>query len=155
MIKNESGLIEVEIDGSNYEFEKWGAEMSLATLLKISKIAGKPLGLFLGSLMDKDNKSSMLDKNISPDLIASACDALVENLDEQSTMALIKKFSSEKILCDGKKVNFDSHYADRFSHLFKVVKTALEVQYGNFFEELLGIVQVQSPHKKQTIKNHK
>jgi hypothetical protein len=153
--KNESGLYEIEIDKKRYEFEKWGAEMSLATLIKISKIAGKPLGLFLGSMMSGES-DNVLDKKISPDLLSDACEALVSNMDETTTIALIKKLSSEKILCDGRKINFDMHYQDQLGHLFKVVKTALEVQYGNFFEELLGIVKIQAPIKKKSaITNHR
>ena len=154
MQKNDSGLFEETIDEETYEFEKWGAEMSLSTLIKISKIAGKPLGLFLGSFMGGDGP--ILDKQISPDLLANACEALVENMDEKISMELIKKFSSEKILCNGKKINFDNHYQDRLGHLFKVVKAALGVQYGDFFGELLGLVQAQVPmQKKNMIKNHK
>jgi hypothetical protein len=151
--KNETGLYEVEIDGKKYEFEKWGAESSLATLIKIAKIAGKPLGIFLGSAVSGNG----LKTEISPDLMASACEALVQNMDEQNCINLIKKLSSEKVLCDGRKINFDTHYEDQLSHLFRVVKASLEIQYGNFLQELLLIIGAQQFGKMQTSKitNHK
>ena len=152
MIKNESGLIEVEVDDKTYEFEKWGAEMSLTTLLKIAKIIGKPLGQLLGSVM---GGGKGLDAELNPDMLADAVEALVSSMDEKVTLELIKKLSSDKVLCSGKKVNFDTHYEGKLTHLFKVVKVALEVQYGDFFGEILGIVQVQAPKAKTRIANHK
>ena len=149
MHKNETGLIEVDIDGEKYEFEKWGAEASLTTLLKIAKIAGKPLGLFLGSAVSKGG----LDTEIRPDMLANACEALVQGMDETICLGLIKKLSSEKVLCDGKKINFDMHYQDKLGHLFDVVKASLEVQYGDFFGGFLGKIQALQP-KAPGIKNH-
>lgn len=145
MHKNDSGLIEVNIDDEKYEFEKWGAELSLATLMKISKIIGKPFGMLLGQIM-----SGGIDVNLSPDLLGDACEALVSNMDEAVAIALIKRLSAEKILCNGKKINFDIHYQDKLPHLFNVVKAALEVQYGNFLGELLGLIKVKDvlPTKK-------
>lgn len=129
-----SGLIEKEIDGIKYEFEKWGAEEALDTLLKISKVAGKSLGIALSSLTTTEE---------GPNFLALAFDALTGNMDEKLCMSLVKKLTSEKVFCQGAKIqSFSVHYQDRLMHMFKVAQAALEVQYGNFFEELLGIVGV-------------
>ena len=160
IVKNEeSGLYEVEIDGVTYSFEKWGAQNSLLTLIKISKIIGKPLGKIVGSAI---TGGEGLKTQVSPDMIADACQALLENLDEGPTMDLVKKLSSEKLLCDGKKVSFDTHYQDNLMHLFKVIRASLEVQYSDFLGALLGMVKTQGPlaakeiqPKAHAIKNHR
>jgi hypothetical protein len=141
-----AGLVEKQVDGSTYEFEKWGAEESLATLAKILKIVGKPLSQLVGSFGSEDGKK-LLDQEIDSNLLGSAIGSLMESMDEGSTLALIKKLSSEKVLCDGAKISFNLHYQDRLDHLFRVVKAALEVQYGNFLAALfanLGVRRTQS-----------
>ena len=137
MRKNESGLYEVEIDGLKYEFEKWGAEDSYDVLLDIAKICGKPLGLAVGALFGKGG----LDTDFNPDMIGTVMEALVQGIgDKAITKAITKKLTAEKCFCDGQKINFNSHYQDRLDHMFKVLLAALEVQYGNFFAALLGLL---------------
>ncbi len=141
--KNEGGLFEVQIDDATYEFEKWGAEEALSTLLKIAKIAGKPIGLAVGAIMggeEEKGTKGLLEKKISPDLLGLVFDSLTDKLDEGVVVSLIKKIGSEKVLCNGAKINFNKHYEDRLDHLLKVVAAGLEVQYGNFFGALLGLV---------------
>jgi hypothetical protein len=142
--KNAAGLYQVEVDGRQYEFEKWGAEESLSTLLKLSKIAGKPLAQAIAAI-GGDAISIDTKLHLDAGLLSTAISALMESMDEGTTVSLIKKLSSEKVLCDGAKISFNSHYQDRLDHLFKVVAAALEVQYGNFFGALLGLVGGKRP----------
>jgi len=138
--KNEAGLYQAEIDGSMYEFQKWGAEEATATLLKMTKIAGKPLGMAVAAIFDGDPREKKLKKQVPPDMIAQIFDAFSESMDEGVCMTLIKKFTSGgKVFCEGAPVkSFDQHYADKLLHMFNVLRAALEVQYGNFFAGLLG-----------------
>lgn len=151
--KNEEGRYAVDIDGASYSFEKYGAEESLETLLKIAKIAGKPLGLAISAFLgDKDEKEkSILEREMDPDLLATAFEALTTALDEKVVMALVKKFSSDRVLCNGAKIVFNTHYEDRLDLLFKVVKAALEVQYGNFFSALSGLIPVKRSKSVQNL----
>lgn len=139
-VKNdETGLWEVEVDGINYAFTKWGAEESLANLLKLSKLIGKPLGLAMGAFA-KEGDKSLFDKEINFDILSLAIDALMSNMDEAMCISLIKKLSSQGVLFgEGAKITFNTHYEDRLDHLFKVVYAGLEVQYGNFFNAMLGL----------------
>lgn len=153
----ESGLYDVEVDGLTYSFEKWGADASLDVLLELVKIIGRPLGAAVASLAGKQKDlgsevRSMIDKDFDPDLIGTVFEALTERMDKGIVKSLIKKFSSESVLCDGKKIVFNSHYQDRLPHLFKVVQAALEVQYGNFSDALLAALPVAP--KKPAITNH-
>lgn len=148
--KNEYGRYEVAVDGQTYSFEKWGAEEALKTLIKISKIAGKPIGLFLGVLLDKkEDGESLIDKELKSDMLAVAIESLTANLDEDVCVALIKKLTSDKVWCANKPINFNTHYEDKLDHMFKVVAAAVEVQYGNFFVALTALAP-KGPKKGPT-----
>lgn len=138
--KNDVGLWEIEIDGKKYEFEKWGADDSLDILLDIAKIVGKPLGAAFGAFVGEDGKVS-LDRNLDPNLVSLIFEALTERFDKGTVKPIIKKLCSDKVHCDGKQIrSFNEHYADDLLHMFRVTQAALEVQYGNFFGALFGIV---------------
>ena len=143
--KNPAGLFEVKIDGQHYEFEKWGAREATVTLFQLSKIVGKPLGYAMAAF-GKDASKGLLDQQINTDLVALAFETLTSNLDENKALELIEKFSAHTVYCNGAKINFDSHYQDRLDHCFKVVYAALEVQYGNFFAALRGLVGKPHPN---------
>lgn len=144
--KTDAGLYAETIDSLEYEFEKWGAEESLDTLLDIAKITGKPLGLAVGAFFKEGVEGEK--KEINPDAIGDIMEALVERLDKKTCMYLIKKLAADKVFCAGVKIkSFDLHYKDRLDHMFRVVKTALEVQYGSFFGALLGSAGISMPTK--------
>lgn len=149
-VKNESGLYEVIIDERKYEFEKWGAEDSTDTILDIAAIAGKPIGLGIATIFKKDDVEGKkgLDKAFDPDVVGMILESLSERVGTNKSIikALIKKLSSDKVLCDGAKIQFNTHYQDCLDHLFRVVRAALEVQYGNFFAAFLAL-QPGSPAK--------
>jgi hypothetical protein len=137
--KTESGLYAVDVDGSLYEFAKWGAEKAMDTFLDITGIIGKPLSALMAAI-----HASQVDgaesQAITIDTAAAIAEQLTSNIGthKKTCMAVIKRLTSgPEVFCDGKKVDFDTHYASRISHLFEVVRAAVEVQYGNFFEDAL------------------
>lgn len=160
--KNELGMYDVEVDGKTYSFEKWGADDSTDTMLDISAIVGKPLGMAIGSFFKKDKdaeeapakKKSFFDRDFDGDAIASVMEALTDNVAKNKVICkdLIKKFCSKNVLCDGAKINFNLHYEGRLVHMLKVVKAGVEVQYGNFFDELLDLAPIK--RVKGTIRDH-
>lgn len=150
-IKNDAGLWEIEIDAQRYEFQKWGAEESLSVLIKIAKIVGKPLGMAVGLMQTGEDKGKM---DLSPDLLGTVFDALAENFDEKTCIDVVKKLTAEKVMCEGQKIRFDTHYQDNLGHMMKVAQAALEVQYGNFFAALLAIAPFKKGAKALGIQNH-
>lgn len=134
--KNEAGLYEVDVDGKCYAFEKWGAEDSLDVLLDIAPIIGGPIGQALGSAFSKDGEG--LNTEVTAGILGQVLDGLMKNMRKDVVKPIVKKLCAEKVLCDGKKVSFNLHYQDDLIHLFKVMRAALEVQYGNFFDALQG-----------------
>jgi hypothetical protein len=148
-VKNpETGLYDIEIEGLQYSFQKWGADSSTDALLDLSGIVSKPLGAGVGALFGKKKDEAEGDaKPNQAESIGLIMEALLDRVSANKGIckALIKKFASENVLCDGKKISFDSHYTDRMPHLFKVVQAAVEVQFGNFFGEFLGSVGIKMP----------
>lgn len=132
----EDGLEKKEVDSHTYSFSKYGAKESLKVLTRLTRIIGEPLAIGMAAASGKKSGKSLLDTEIDPDIIGKAVRALVDRLDEDEVMGLIEKLTSVGVLCDGKKINFDVHYNGKLPHLFKVLWAAIEVQYGNFFDEL-------------------
>lgn len=131
MRKTDAGLWEIVVDGRAYEFEKWGAEESLDVLLDISAIVGGPLGAAVGKAFSPGGQG--IETDFSADMVGQIVDQLMKNLRKDVVKPLVRKLTADKVICDGRKVAFNTHYQDDLFHMFKVLKAALEVQYGGFF----------------------
>jgi hypothetical protein len=130
-------LVKREIDGHTYEFERFGAKKSLRTFAKITKLIGEPVLMAISSAKGKN----ILKSEIDPEILGKAIAAFTMRLDSDETMELIEELTArENVMCDGKKISFDSHYADREDHMMKVLATALEVQYRNFYRGIVGML---------------
>lgn len=153
--KNDQGLYEGEVDGKIYEFQKWGAERSAATLFAIAGIVADPLGQVAGDMLSKRdgvNFQDVLDLNLDGDMVSKAVKALFANMNERMAMGLLKKFCAEGVLCEGKKIDFNLHYQDRLDHMFKVLRLAVEVQYGNFFSAVTDLLRAWAPKKDPKVR---
>lgn len=126
--KNATGLWETIIDDHTYEFEKWGAEKATDVLLDLTAVLGQPLGAAAQMVKDKTTPGLAIEN------VAQLVGRLTSVVGEKKALCkhLIKTMATDG-LCNGKAVVFNSHYADRLEHMFKVVAVAFEVQYGNFF----------------------
>lgn len=145
MRKNEFGIYEVDVDGRRYEFEKWGAEESLDVLLDISSIIGGPLGAAIGQMFSGEKDKSVLEKEVNADMMTVAFESLAKNLKKDVVKPIFKKLCADKVLCEGKKINFNTHYQEDLMHMFRVAKAGLEVQYGNFLDAAQGLVGPKRP----------
>ncbi len=133
-------LAKKEIDGALYEFQQFGAKKATKMLVRIGRIAGKPISIF-GSQLAK-GKDAVESLN-SADMIAQIIGAFTEKLDENDVLDIIETFTAVDVLCDGKKIHsFDHHFQNRLDHMFRVLWAALEVQYGNFFGAITAILPV-------------
>lgn len=125
------------IDGEQYTFCLLPPRQSIRLLTRILKIIGPALG----GALSGSNVESIMDLDINPGVIVSQ---LCNRLDEGDVEYIIDMLLSQ-VLCSGKgdlsKV-FDQHFAGRLPHLLKVVGSALEVQYGDFFGGKLDIANL-------------
>ena len=148
--KNQYHLYEEVIDGKTFEFEKMGARQATKMLLKISKIVGKPLGMI--AALFADGKKS-LDKSFDPKIISHIVEALLENVDEEVTFYIIETLTAKTCKCERKEINYDQFYKDDLFLMTKVLKAALEVQFGSFFAgamSTVGIAAAPAPEHHQT-----
>lgn len=149
-------LAKIEIDNHTYEFSQFTTTESLRTLTKLTKILGEPMilaisSIFKGSkekLTAEDVKRSLLDREINTDVLAQAVRVLMEKMDEDEVIGLVKKLVTDRTSCDMKPINFDTHFMGELGHLVKVVKAALVVQYGNFFDAILSQLPVKKTEEK-------
>jgi len=74
--------------------------------------------------------------------ISQIINSLMSKLDEEEAVAIIEALC-QNVYFEGKALKeiFDSHFQGEYLRLAKVVKTALEVQYGNFFGGIAEILK--------------
>jgi len=133
VIKNDRGLYEVTLNteegDKTFTFQKWGAEEATDTLLDIISVVGESMGGLLSVLTgggaDQDVGSASLES-----LFRQLTLGLTRNKD--LTKRILKKLSSDRVLCNDVPVDFKAFYKDRLPLSFAVAKAQLEVQYGNF-----------------------
>lgn len=131
--KNERGLYEVTLSTDEgdkvFTFQKWGAEEATDTLLDIISVVGESMGGLLSVLTgggaDQDVGSASLET-----LFRQLTMGLTRNKD--LTKRILKKLSSDRVLCNDMPVDFKTFYKERLPLSFAVAKAHLEVQYGNF-----------------------
>jgi hypothetical protein len=136
--KTEQGTYEATIDGHAYEFAKWGAEAATDTLFDLALVLGKPLAQ-LGAAMKAGEKGGEKFA-LSVDVAGSIVEQLIAQMgtNKKLCMDIIRKMTAgDTVMCDGKRITFNTHYQDRLPHMFDVLRAALEVQFGNFFVDVL------------------
>jgi len=131
-----------EIEGHTYEFSQFGARESLKVLGKLTKIIGEPLTLGLSGVKGGGN---FLGREIDLTILGRAVGILGQHFDDEAISLIESLTSGDRVLCDGKKVDFLSHYEGKLDLMFKVLYAALEVQYGNFFKGLTALAPATPP----------
>jgi hypothetical protein len=130
------------VDGLTYEISKFSATKGVRMLTRLASLLGEPIGAFT---------EGGLDKKITGDMVSRAAKALFERLDENQAEKTVKDLL-ENVRCDGKAIQFDTHFQGRILHLFKVLKEVLEVQYGDFFGEITKLGDLLD-NKPQLVSN--
>ena len=132
---------EKEIDGVHYVMHEMNPFKSSGLLTRLLKLLGKPMASIISGIK-KDDGQSILDSNLDQSLIGAAVEDLSSRLNEKEVDKLIKDllvkdliaFKTEDMEEHKKIANLETHFG-KFGilHLFKVVKFALEVNFGDFF----------------------
>lgn len=133
------------IDGVKYTFYQFNPRLGMKVLVKLAKIFGEPLGMIGESVISKGFKN-VLASEVKELPVSKMVNSLVTRLDDSEVTELIDNLC-DNIICDGKNLKeiFDVHFQGEYLRLFKVVKAALEVQYGNFFAAILGLLESNPP----------
>ena len=125
-----NGTYQATVDERVYTFSKWGAEKALKTLAELSRVAGESLSIAASAFANSGTTN-----DIDPNLIGSAVKALTDGLgsDTDATLRLMKRLCCDGTLCDDRPILFDTHFRGGLLSMIKVVRAALEVQFGDFF----------------------
>jgi len=127
------------IDGKEYDFYFINPTKALKLLTRLIKIALGPVGGAFGG--GSVSATSVLDTSISLDGLFAR---LAENLDEDVVTNTIKEIMFYVRHKEGAEIIFDAEFEGQMWHLMKLVRQALEVNYGDFFDGIkaeLGILR--------------
>lgn len=120
-----------------YQVNMWHPDKATLNLAWLVKMAGEPL---IATVMQVDSLTELLDSKLDAEMIVPAVRSLMLKLDEREIVNKVRSFT-EEMLCDGKKVDFDTHFLGYPAHLMKVVFFVLKAQYSDFFDEPLGSLE--------------
>jgi len=134
------------IDGELYEVTQFPATQALRHLTTLTRLLGEPLTEAAGVVGEIDDLGGFLDMDVSDAVgavipfLSKAVKALVAKLDEAEVETLVKSLLEHThSTLEGKAVVvgrvFDTYFAGRLGHLFKVLGFVLEVNYRDFFPE--------------------
>ncbi|RYF12582.1 MAG: hypothetical protein EOO40_00935 [Deltaproteobacteria bacterium] len=127
--KTPQGTYLVNIQGKDFEFRKWGAEEQTDTLIDLIAVAGDGLG----SIADI-YKNIGADTDLSEGVIKKMVSTFSQGLsrDKAMTKRLLKKLASDRVICDGASINYNTFYQDDLMLSFTVLQANLMVQFGSF-----------------------
>jgi len=139
-------LVEKFVDDEKYQISQFGTTESLKVLTRLSKILGPSFSVAIAG-------SKIEDAKAQTEILGKAVGELTSRLDEEEVINLIKKLVDCCLKGEGSKINFELDFQGRLGHLFKLVKAVLEVQYGNFFQEIGSIADsLQEPRPQEKSK---
>lgn len=130
--------VKKNIDGLEYTFYQFPATDGTKVLIRLSKLLGEPLGMLGGDVLKGGIKGAV--GTDAGHAIGKAVKALTDNIDVEETYNLIMMFFKH-VQHNGNSLSdiYDVHFQGKYSLVFKILKAALEVQYGNFFGELAAM----------------
>jgi hypothetical protein len=125
-------IINREIDGNMFTFGQLPPTKSVRLLVKMAKIMGVSLASMAGADPKSDIANMAFDK---------AAEKLLDRIDDNIAMDIIKSSLEQTfVMNQGIKNSLDKEFDVYFAeygvmHILKVVKTAWEVQFPDFFGE--------------------
>ena len=135
----------VTIGESSYEIEKLPPKIALKILTRLIKLCGEPIAKAIDGVTNSPNpQETILDSNLKDwDFIGDAIKALTQNLDEDmilQTVELLLGYVYKKNQEGGYiAVNMDIDFQGKINEMLKVIKSCLEVNFKDFFEEIFGM----------------
>lgn len=121
------------IDGTEYTIYQMNPSQSIRILVKLLKLAG-------GSLASIQGKDGLNEDDIATLVLGG----LMNNIDEESALSIIKALASHCYVDTNRALNFETHFQGRLGHLMKLCKECLLVQYRDFGDALTDLVPVFS-----------
>lgn len=123
-------ISQVTIDGKTYSVTPWSGTKGARMLAKLVKLLGPALGKLMSS---GGSINGLLDSKAADIDFAGVFVSLAERIDDTTFDSLIKEIlegvhEGPRAVAD----DFDSRFSGESLLMFKLVKAALEVNYGDF-----------------------
>lgn len=135
---------EFTIDNHKYQCGTWDVDTATDTLTTLTKLLGESLVMVLMGAVEtaKENRKegepgglqglmNMDVEKIKTDVIAKAFQGLSTRLNHAEVKQILH-LCSDQLLCDGKRVDYNTHFMGRIGHLLKVTVQVLRHQYRDF-----------------------
>lgn len=125
----------IEVDDTTYEFTHLPATTAYKMQLRLVALFGESLGAAISGL---DLKAGIKKSNIN---VQQVLGVLGNKIDDPEVMGLVKdlmvniRFQNQDLA----KI-FDTHFAGRIGHMWKVVIAQVKFQFRDFFEDLVGLL---------------
>lgn len=140
-IKDDLKPVVKDIDGREYTFYYLRPKIAFVVLSMIVKIIGPALSSVFSGMEDNDIeklKKGDFDVVVKEVDFDKAVKVLLDNFHVAEVQKIIDTLL-DQAFCKGYErnvnYNFDRLFTGRLSHMFRVVKAALGVQYADFFGE--------------------
>lgn len=118
------------IDGVKYALPILPATVGINVLFELGKMLGEPL---VKLISDRENRiESLLESEVGALLISTIGEA-ISRASPSAAQRVIETTLSD-LRCDGRKVDFDDHFAGRYAHCLRVFIHALRLNYSDFFD---------------------
>ena len=121
----------VKVDGQTYKVVLLPPTRALKIAMKLTKLIGEPMAAMAGAGGDEISSAKALP---------AAVKALMERIDEDSVLDLIKEMIGTCVK-ENKSLNFEDEFHGRLGHLIKLFAAVLEVQFKDFFTDLAGMLK--------------
>lgn len=130
------------IEGRKYEFGFWDVDTSTEYLTKLAKLLAEPFGAMVGGTK-AGGVSSLMDADVSSlnmEALTKAFQGLATRLNEEEVKDILRQ-CTKSVLCDGKPIEYDSHFLGKVGLLFRVAIANLKHQYSDFLPASLGVAK--------------
>ncbi len=122
------------IGNEKYMVGHWHVDKQLAMMTRLIKLLGEPLAMIImggGSTSAK----SMMEMKVEPATIAKSVASLASRLGEEEVKQFFRD-AVEGVRCNGKEIEFNTHFMGRVFTLMKVALFCIRHQYQDFLEEV-------------------
>jgi hypothetical protein len=130
----------VSIGGQDYTIHQFGATEGLKLGLELSKRVAPVVAPLVALGQDRDITVEMAEK---------VADALVQNLDVDTTVGLIQRLVSKTTVTGVgvlSGVTFETHFAGNYAALLQVLREVVSFNFADFFSGL-GALMPGRPEK--------
>lgn len=145
MTQNLQPRNEITVDDQNYVVQLYSPTYGLELYAKLLRLLGQPVVKLIGSLkgIDFSKPAGLLDfdlADLDTDAAGEALQALFANLKDDEFVPLIKSILSQTYnspSLDPVSARFETQFAGKYLHLFKLTAKTLGVQYQDFLSGLV------------------